>query len=301
MITSKSYQVSFKEMLRERFAEYAQLVKMRLTLLVVFSSAMGYVYASGATIEPLGLFGLILGGFMITGAANTFNQVYEREIDQLMVRTANRPIASGRVSLVEGILFGVLMTVVGTWALHEFTNILCTAFGLASLVIYAFIYTPLKRVGNISVYIGAIPGAMPFILGYVAFMGDFTFEAGLLFFIQFIWQLPHTWSIAWLLNKDYSKAGIKMLPLGQKVNKANSVFNLFFVLLLVPVALLPVFYGFTSWITIGSVAIGSILFVLASFGLVRENSIPKAKKVLFASILFLPLVQIGMVLDKLIF
>lgn len=301
MYSNKTYQYPISSIVSDRASEYAALVKMRLSLLVVFSSLMGYVYASGSAIQLSSLVGLLIGGFFVTGAANTFNQLIEKDIDRLMVRTASRPLSSGRMSLLEGIFIGVLMVALGVWTLNEFTNVACMAFGLASLVIYSFIYTPLKRMGTLSVYIGAIPGAMPFILGWMAFKGDFTFEAGLLFLIQFVWQLPHTWSIAWLLNKDYSKVGIKMLPYRQNKTFINGMICFISAVILVPVALLPFYYGFTSWISLVAVILTGGVFVFNAFNLMMKREDKNAKKVLFASIVFLPVVQIAMVLDKLIF
>lgn len=299
--SSKAYHLNIQEVIASRLTDLAQLVKMRLSLLVVFSSGMGYLYASSMEIKALELIALLVGGFLITGASNAFNQVYEKRIDAIMKRTESRPIASERMSSREGAIWGLLMGGIGVVTLIEFTNELCAMFATLSMILYAFLYTPLKRVSRISVYVGAIPGAMPFLLGYVACTGEFNFEAGLLFLIQFIWQLPHTWSIAWLLKGDYQKVGIKMMPTNWTKPKTDAVITMASALVLLGACLLPFAYGYVGYIGLSTTMILGTYFIYKTWTLVKNIDQVSAKSVLMGSILFLPLVQIGYVIDKIIF
>jgi len=301
MIKQQTYYFNISVSLAAKAKDIAQLVKMRLSLLVVFSSAMGYLYASQLAVNATELLGLIVGGFLITGASNAFNQVYEKRTDAIMKRTENRPIASGKMSALEGAIWGVFMGVIGIISLIEFTNELCALFATFSLILYAFLYTPFKRISRISVYIGAIPGAMPFLLGWVAFTGVFNLEAGLLFLIQFVWQLPHTWSIAWLLKEDYKKVGIKMMPTNWIKPKIDAFVTLFASVLLLFCCLLPFIAGYINYIGLLTTLILGAYFIFKSWKLYKTCNLKDAKSVLMGSIVFLPLVQIGYVIDKIVF
>lgn len=280
--------------------DVAQLAKMRLSLLVVFSSLMGYLYACAFDVAVLPMLGLVLGGFFVTAASNTFNQLYERRTDALMKRTEDRPIAAGRMTTSEGVFWAMSFAVSGIFLLNEMTNELTALFATFSLILYAFLYTPLKRLSRLSVYVGAVPGAMPFLLGWVAFNGTFTFEAGLLFLIQFLWQLPHTWSIAWLLKGDYSKVGIKMMPTNWKNPTTDASVTLLTSVLLLIACMLPVYYGFVGLFGAFAALLFGLYFCYRSLGLLIKQDMSAAKSVLMASILFLPLMQIGFVIDKMI-
>jgi len=300
MLNQNTYNLNQVELVSAKLADLAQLVKMRLTLLVVFSSAMGYLYASELAINPIQIIALLVGGFLITGSSNALNQVYEKRIDSIMKRTENRPVASGRMSATEGAIWGMLMGAVGVIILIEFTNELCAMFATLSLILYAFLYTPLKRISRISVYVGAIPGAMPFLLGWVAFTAQFNLEAGLLFLIQFIWQLPHTWSIAWLLKSDYQKVGIQMMPTNWKNPKLDAFITLLSAVVLLAACIVPFVFGFIGVIGLVITMTLGIYFIFKTWNLFKTCEMSQAKAVLIGSILFLPLVQIGYVIDKIV-
>lgn len=192
--------------------DYKQLFKFRLNLVVVFSSVVGYVLAAGVNTSLLGLLILTIGGFLVTASANAINQLFEVDYDKLMKRTANRPLPAGRMKSNEAILAAGLSGIFGVLLLGLYFNMYAAIVAAVSLFLYAFIYTPIKRISPVSVFIGAIPGALPPVIGWVAFSGSITIEALILFTIQFIWQFPHFWAIGWVGFEDYKKAGFKMLP-----------------------------------------------------------------------------------------
>lgn len=198
-----------------KLSDYAQLGKMRLASLVVFSAAMAFLTAPGP-VNWVAFLWLIVGGVLTTASANSFNQVIEKDLDKLMDRTAQRPIPGSRMSAQEGLLFGVLTGVAGVFILSWFLNPASGLLGLLSIILYTIAYTPMKRRSPFAVFIGAIPGAIPPLLGWVAATNQFGMGAWLLFSIQFLWQFPHFWSIAWVLDEDYKKAGFKMLPTGER-------------------------------------------------------------------------------------
>ncbi|MEO1435796.1 MAG: heme o synthase, partial [Bacteroidota bacterium] len=228
-----------------KLQDLKMLVKLRLNLLVVFSSGIGYALAAGPTLDFVNLFLICLGGFLVTGSANALNQVLERDYDKLMPRTATRPIASGRMEVSEAVLYAGLMGVVGIMILGLF-NPLTAMIGSISLFIYAFVYTPMKRVSSIAVLIGAFPGALPPLIGYVAFTGFIGPEALALFGIQFMWQFPHFWAIAWVSHDDYIKGGYFLLPSKGGQDKNSAMQCLIYALLLIPVSLFPYFLGTTG-------------------------------------------------------
>jgi protoheme IX farnesyltransferase len=213
---------------------YAQLLKFRLSLLVAFSCAFGFVLASSNT-NFYTLFMLFLGGFLLSGASVTINQVIEKDYDKLMTRTMNRPLPTGRLSIQEAIIFSVVCFVLSIAILAACTNLLTVALSVVSMILYCFVYTPLKRVGAIAVFVGAIPGALPPLLGWVAATGRISYEALLIFGIQFIWQFPHFWAIAWVADEDYKKAGFKLLPVGRtkRFEHCNSDHDLYLVFITV--------------------------------------------------------------------
>ena len=205
---SNSTTVSFSMMTRAK--AFFELLKFRLSFLVAFSGAIGYLLASGRAINWNSLVFFALGGFLVTGSANIINQIIETDLDKLMSRTMNRPLPTGKISSVEATLFSFLLGGVGLYLLLIYTNIPTTLLTLMSSILYGFVYTPLKRKGPIAVFVGAIPGALPPLIGWCAAAGNITYEALLIFGIQFIWQFPHFWAIAWVLDDDYKKAGFNL-------------------------------------------------------------------------------------------
>ncbi|MFI5222371.1 MAG: heme o synthase [Bacteroidia bacterium] len=284
--------------MRSKITDYNQLVKTRLTLLVVFSAVITFLTANhGNPVQFFNLIILAIGGFLVVASANGINQIIEKNYDALMKRTANRPVATNRMSVTEATIASTIFGIAGVILIGLFLNQLCGLLALASLIIYAFIYTPLKRVTPLSVFIGAFPGALPTLLGWVACTGHIGVEALVLFGIQFLWQFPHFWSIAWILDEDYKRAGFKMLPMDGK-DKKSALQILAFTILLVPAGFLPVFEGMCGIVS-GSIAVGMAL-VLSYFALKLFLSCENkdAKKLMFASFLYLPLVQIAFLIDK---
>lgn len=296
-VAKHSEEVIVVSALRQKIRDYEQLVKTRLTLLVVFSAAITYLTAAKGNISWFDLSMLSIGGFLVVAASNGINQIIEKNYDILMVRTLNRPVATGRMSVSEASLASLIMGAAGVAIIGIFLNPLCSMLAFASLVSYAFIYTPLKRVSPISVFVGAFPGAFPPLLGWVAYSGHITPEAIILFSVQFFWQFPHFWSIAWILDEDYKRAGFKMLPSYGK-DKKTALQNLAFTLLLIPIGFLPTQDGFTG-LASGIVAIvAGVAMSYFSLRLYKTCDNKDARRLMFASFLYLPLVQIAYLIDK---
>ena len=224
--------------MRNKIKNYIQLAKLRLSSTIVFSTLIGYLLAVDEVDFKI-LLMLLVGGFMVVGSSNGFNQVYERNTDKLMNRTKERPMPAGRMSTSEGLLFSSILGLIGMIILY-YINAKSAIFGAAALVLYAAVYTPLKTVSPIAAFVGAFPGAIPFMLGWVAATDQFGIEAGTLFAIQFLWQFPHFWAIAWSLDEDYKKAGVRMLPYGVK-DKRTAFQAMLYTIWLIPVSI-PVSY-----------------------------------------------------------
>ena len=278
---------------------YFELLKFRLSLLVAFSSGFGYALASFGQINWSIFMSLFIGGLLVSGSSVTINQIIEKDLDKLMERTKGRPLPTGRLSINEAIYFAIFTGAIGLFLLYVSTNFLTVALSLISLLLYSFVYTPLKRVGPIAVVVGAIPGALPPLLGWVAFTGNIGIEALIIFGIQFIWQFPHFWAIAWVADDDYKKAGFKLLPSKGKKD-LNTAFNIMiYTLFLIPLGLLPAKFGLTGINSAIIVTVCGALFLTQTFGLMKDGSRKSALKIMFGSFLYLPIVQIAYLLDKL--
>jgi len=292
-------QNTFWSLLAVRLRAYSDLLKFRLSALVTFSAVFGFVLGhSTPGFSWSGLIGLIVGGFLISGASGSANEILERDLDRLMKRTQSRPLPMNVISLLEAQWFTIVTAVVGVFTLWVFTNPLTTYLGILSMVLYVFVYTPLKRVGPIAVLVGAIPGAMPPLLGWTAATGAVTYEALIIFGIQFIWQFPHFWAIAWVSDEDYKRAGFKLLPSGGGKDLNTAIQIMIYTLFLLPLGLLPTYFGLTG-LNSGIVAtICGVLFLAQTFSLMRDCSRKSALKIMFGSFLYLPIVQIAYLLDK---
>lgn len=275
-----------------------QLVKFKLTLFVVISSLVGYLLALNSPLNWINLVYLCLGGFFITGASNTLNQILERDYDALMVRTALRPLPQGRMEITEAIVWAGLMAVSGIFLLALF-NQLTAILGASSLIIYAFIYTPLKRITPLSVAVGAVPGALPAMIGCIALEGKISLLSITLFGIQFFWQFPHFWSIGWLGFDEYKKAGFNIMPLPSK-DRDHSIgmYSMIYALFLIPISLLFVFNPAVSNIAITLLCLAALGFAYAAYYLFKKNDQIAARKLLFASLMYLPFIQIVLLVDK---
>lgn len=300
----QSSNATFEEVVRTGFSAriraYVQLVKPRLTLLVVFSAVFGYMMAPNVVgFDLLTVLALGLGGFLITGASNTLNQVIEAEYDRLMTRTQNRPMAKRVLSPLEGVIFALVCGAAGIILLGVvFEGLVAPLLGVIALLLYAFVYTPLKRVNSIAVFVGAFPGAMPPLIGWAAATGTLSTEAMVLFLIQFLWQFPHFWAIAWVLEDDYKKAGFKMLPSNGGRSAFTASIILVYTLLLVPVVILPLSIGLSGWITTAVIGIAGAVFSVQALMLLRTRTVKAASRLMFGSFLYLPVVQIAMLIDK---
>ncbi len=284
-----------------KITQYAQFTKLRLSALVVFSAILGYFIALEELNTPvnwLEVTMLFVGGFLVTGASNGYNQVIEREYDKLMPRTATRPIPTGKMSVTEGMILATICAVVGAGLLLYFVNPLSAILSVAALLLYVFAYTPLKRMTPWAVFVGAFPGAVPPMLGWVAattalepfgFIGT---NALLLFAIQFMWQFPHFWAIAWVVDDDYRKAGFRLLPTKER-DKGSAFQVMVYAMFLIPMSLLPYFYNMTGIIGISIVLLCGILFFYQAWKLFSTLEIKAASKLMFGSFIYLPVVQLA--------
>lgn len=297
MLAQKTYTENFLGTVWSKVVDYCLLIKLRLSLLVVFSAAMGYLMAV-SEVNYFKLFFLLLGGALVTSASNAINQILEKDYDKLMERTANRPLPTGRMSVTEAILVAGITGSAGITILWFYLNPLSGLLGTLALLSYGFIYTPLKRISSVAVFVGAFPGALPPLIGFVAATGAISFEAFILFSIQFVWQFPHFWAIAWVMDDQYRKAGFKLLPSEGGRNKSSAFQTIVFTLFLIPISLMPLFYQMTGMYSAIAITICGILFLWQAINLYRECSIKSAKQLMFGSFFYLPIVLMALVIDK---
>lgn len=272
--------------------DFKNLVKLRLTFLVVFSASITFLIGSDGIghINWINWLKLIVGGFLVTSAANGFNEIIEKDLDKLMTRTANRPLPSGRMNNGQALVISLIMGIFGTYLLGSL-NLLTGILSVFSILFYAFIYTPLKRKSPIAVIVGAIPGALPPLIGYVAAHGIIDEFALILFGIQFMWQFPHFWAIAWVLDDDYKKAGFRLLPTTKR-DKTSAIITFATTILLIPVSLLPTIYGYGGYtIAIVSLVCG-LIFAFQALTLLRKLDVKSAQSLMFGSFIYLPIVQL---------
>jgi protoheme IX farnesyltransferase len=294
--TAKSLYVDFKE-----------ITKAGLSISVVFSSIAGYFLGilDISSFSWVTLFMLSVGGYCMVGASNTFNQIIEKDLDKLMDRTKNRPIAAGRISVNTGFIIASALTLLGLIILYNI-NPKTAMFGAVSIFLYTSIYTPLKTVTPLSVFVGAIPGAIPFMLGWVAATDEFSLEAGTLFLIQFFWQFPHFWAIGWFLFDDYKKAGFFMLPTGKK-DKGTALQTILYTIWLIIASLLPAIFPYIG--IVGSRLYLSpisaiIVFLLGiwmlyyAFELYKKRDSKAARKLMLVSVSYITLLQLVYIADK---
>ena len=291
--------VAFAEHFKSRLNDFKAITKMGLSLSVVFSCISGYLLAA-ENIDISIILLLALGGYCMVGASNVFNQIIERELDGLMQRTKSRPIPMKKISIVNSFIIAVLLTLAGLTILYSI-NERTAMFAAVSIFIYTSVYTPLKQITPLSVFAGAIPGAIPFMLGWVACTGEFGIEPGVLFMIQFFWQFPHFWSIAWFLDDDYKKAGFKMLPTGEK-DKGTAVQIIAYIIWTILICVAPAIFN-TGRLTISNYAavlivIIGMIFLYYGFRLFKNQSSKEARKLMLVSILFLTSIQLIYVIDK---
>jgi protoheme IX farnesyltransferase len=287
---------SFK--LASKLRDYKLLIKFNLSFMVVFSAVISYLLAPKVTeFDWKAILILFTGGMLVTGSANAINQVVEKDTDAVMKRTASRPVAAGRMSVQEGIAFAIVAGIVGTIMLSHF-NLLTAGLAVFSLFVYAFIYTPLKKISAISVLVGAIPGSLPCLIGWAAGNDDLSAGGWILFALQFFWQFPHFWAIAWIAHKDYSRAGFKLLPSEAGPTRYSAIQAIMYSLLLLPVGVLPYFFDVSGRVSLVVVLLANLFMVWQCVRLYREMTVQAARRVMFSSYIYLPVVLLALLIDK---
>ena len=281
------------------FSDYKQLAKVGLSLSVVFSAIAGYLLAV-EIINYQVLFLLGLGGFLMVAASNAFNQIIEKDTDALMKRTMNRPLPTGRMSKTSAFIFAITFTIIGLGILYSI-NSKSALFGAISIFLYTCAYTPMKPVSPLAVFVGALPGAIPFMLGWVAATNEFGIEAGFLFMIQFFWQFPHFWSIGWLQFEEYKKAGFIMLPMDKKDQSATKQI-IFYTIIMILVSIAPVLKMTGAFyihpITAIIIALLGLFMLYYGILLHKKQTNIEARKLMLSSVLYITVIQIIYVIDK---
>jgi len=287
--------------LASKVKDYFQLIKFTLSFMVVFSTVVSYLLVPGVDFNLPKVLLLFVAGMLITGSANSINQALEKDTDAMMLRTAKRPVASGRMSLTEAYVFAIITGILGVGMMWYFFNAESAMVGLFSLIMYGLVYTPLKKVNSIAVLVGAIPGALPCLIGWVAGFHDqpIAWAGGwILFAIQFIWQFPHFWAIAWLAHQDYSKAGFKLLPADKGPTRFTAVQSIMYSVMMIPVGILPYISGMTGFASLWIVLVCNLWMVYVSIMLYVKMDAGAARKVMFSSYFYLMIVFLSLYADK---
>jgi heme o synthase len=295
VITTKAYSSASRLSITDRFKEYAVLLKLRLSFLVVLSAVFGYFFSLQNNVYDILL--LVGGGFLVTGASNGFNQVWEREYDAMMKRTEKRPLVTGTLSVAEALTVCFIAGISGLFLLY-FLNPLSMVLGFLALFLYVFIYTPMKRISSWSVFVGAFPGAIPPMLGYVAATGEFGLIPGILFMVQFMWQFPHFWAIAWVQHDEYLKAGYKMLPSDSGRNQTSAFIILVYTIICVLVSFAPFIIGEAGYLTAAVCSLLGVLFIKDAMKLQSTLDIKQGRRLMFTSFYYLPLIQLVYVIER---
>ena len=288
--------------LASKVKDYFQLIKFTLSFMVVFSTVVSFLIAPFELIyvRPtlLSVLLLFVAGICITGSANTINQVLEKETDALMKRTATRPVASGRMSASEAWIFAFLTGMIGVGMMWYFFNFSSAMVGLVSLLLYGFIYTPLKKVNSIAVLVGAIPGALPCLIGWVAATDSFSLGGWILFGIQFLWQFPHFWAIAWIAHEDYSRAGFKLLPSDKGPTRFTALQTVMYSAMMIPVGILPYLFHMSGQTSMWIVLVCNLWMLYASIMLFMKMDKGSARLVMFSSYFYLMIVLLSLYADR---
>jgi protoheme IX farnesyltransferase len=285
-----------------KIKDYLKLIKVSLSIMVVFSSVLSFLLVPDLDekfVNPLQMTILLaIGGLLVTGSANAINQAVEKNTDAMMKRTADRPVAAGRMSVTEAWVFAIIAGAAGVFMLGNYFNWTAAALAAFSLFLYAFIYTPLKKINAVAVLVGAFPGALPCLIGWAA--GDESINIGgwVLFGLQFLWQFPHFWAICWIAYKDYSLAGFKLLPSEKGPTKFTALQTVIYSLLLIPVGVIPYYIGMSGEVSLVIVTIANLLMVGQCVNLYRKMEIQAARRVMFGSYIYLPVVLLALLFDK---
>lgn len=266
--------------------------------MVVFSTIVSYLLAPNVQFNLLQVLLLFVAGMLITGSANTVNQALEKDTDALMKRTATRPIASGRMRVSEAYVFATIAGIIGIGMLWFFFNFQSALIGLLSLLLYGFVYTPLKKVNSIAVLVGALPGALPCLIGWVAATNELSAGGWVLFAIQFLWQFPHFWAIAWVAHEDYSRAGFKLLPADKGPTKFTALQSIMYSVMMIPIGLLPFYFGVSGMVSLWILLLCNLAMVYLSIVLYIKMDVKSARRVMFGSYFYLMIVFLSLYADK---
>ena len=274
-------------------------MKFTLSFTVVFSCVICYMLAPAVKTYDWGMIiALTVAGLLVTGSANAINQAVEKDTDAQMKRTSTRPVAAGRMSQKTAYTFAIIAGIIGVAMMWYFFNLSAALLSAFSLFIYAFIYTPLKKVNSIAVLVGAFPGALPCLIGWVAGNDDFALAGWSLFLIQFIWQFPHFWAIAWVAHADYSRVGFKLLPAKEGPTKFTALQSIMYSVLMVPIGFLPHYFNITGQVSMWILLVANIFMVVQCVRLYQNMGVPAARRVMFSSYIYLPIVFLALLADK---
>ena len=281
-----------------KLKDYYQLMKFTLSFTVVFSSVVSYLLVPGLSFDIVSVLLLFTGGLLITGSANAINQASEKDTDALMKRTSGRPVAAGRMSVDEAWTFALVTGVLGIFIMGYWFNWTAAGLSAFSLFLYGFVYTPLKKVHSIAVLVGAIPGALPCLIGWVAGAGAFNAGGWILFALQFFWQFPHFWAIAWVAYNDYSKAGFKLLPSTGGPTKYAAVQSVLYSVILIPIGIMPYAFGISGIISLVILGLANLFMLWQCIRLYQQMDVKAARRVMFSSYIYLPVVLLALLADK---
>jgi protoheme IX farnesyltransferase len=298
MIQENSIKLSSSYAVASKARDYFQLMKFNLTFMVVFSSVVGYLLVPEVEFSLIKVLLLFAGGLLVSGAANTINQIMEKNTDKQMARTASRPLPSGRLSEKEAAVVAAVTGLGGLAILAASFNWLSAVLSLISLLLYGFVYTPWKKWNSLAVLVGAVPGALPPLIGWAAGANQLNEGGWALFAIQFLWQFPHFWAIAWIAHKDYAKAGFKLLPGAGEPSKLTALQSAMYALLLIPAGLAPYLLKISGSISAVITLLAGVFFLYRAVTLYRKCDVPSARKLMFGSYIYLTIVQLALLADK---
>ncbi len=295
---SRSEDISSSFKIAAKVKDYFQLIKFTLSFTVVFSCVICYLLAPNVVYDLKMVILLFVAGMLITGSANAINQAVEKDTDAMMKRTSKRPVADGRMTQTEAYAFALIAGLIGVMMMWKFFNLSSALLSALSLFLYAYIYTPLKKINSIAVLVGAFPGALPCLIGWVAGADEFSAGGWILFAIQFLWQFPHFWAIAWVAHADYSKAGFKLLPADRGPTKFTALQAVMYSLLMLPIGLLPYFFQISGAFSLWIVVACNIAMIVQSVRLLINMDVKSARRVMFSSYIYLPIVLLALLADK---
>ncbi len=295
---STTQDISWSYKVAAKVKDYFQLIKFTLSFTVVFSCVICYLLAPNITYNLKMVILLFVAGMLITGSANAINQAVEKETDAMMKRTGKRPVADGRMSQQEAYAFALVAGIAGVLMMWLFFNLSSALLSAFSLFLYAYIYTPLKKINSVAVLVGAFPGALPCLIGWVAGTGEFSAGGWVLFGIQFLWQFPHFWAIAWVAHNDYNKAGFKLLPSDKGPTKFTALQSVMYAVLMIPCGMLPYYFNISGIVSLWIVLICNLFMVVQCIRLFVDMDVRAARRVMFSSYIYLPIVLLALLFDK---